>query len=545
MVLVGQLVRWQLIHGRGLAETADKERMRYEELEPRRGTIYSRDGRPLAIDAYAYALSAEPRYVRTPMELADRLFPLVGLSREETARRLRSAAAWQPLGSDLPLRVADEIAAWEEPGLYLEPELARHYPDGRIIEPLLGFVSSQSREGYQGVEGYYNSVLQGEPGARLGDIDGFGLDVPFGRSLVELPENGADIHLTVDSRVQYVLWRELKEGLEKYRAESGTIIAMDPRTGAILGCVSLPSYDPNVYEKAESGYEDPAVSYEYEPGSVFKVITMAAALDSGLFRPDSTYEDTGELEVAGAVIRNWDRSAHGLVTMTEVLALSLNTGAAFVSTSLGPERFYEYVTSFGFGQVTGVDLDAEASGHVKKPGDGRWYEADLATNAFGQGIAVTPLQMISAISAIANDGLLMKPFVAQYLSREGQTREHEPVPVRQVVSPEVASILKIMLVEAVEKETVAARVPGYIVGGKTGTAEIPIPGGYHPSDTIASFVGFLPAGDPQLCILVKIDKPQASRWGSTVAAPIFARVASELVVLLGIPPQVVTSAPET
>jgi cell division protein FtsI/penicillin-binding protein 2 len=338
--------------------------------------------------------------------------------------------------------------------------------------------------------------------------------------------------------VQYILWRELKAALEKYRAVSGTIVVLDPRTGAVLGAASLPSYDPNRYEQAEPIlYDDPVVSQEYEPGSVFKVITMAAGLDSGLVTPDSTYEDTGKVEIAGAVIENWDRLAHGRATMTEVLALSLNTGAVYVSTTLGPDLFYKYVAAFGFGAPTGIDLEAEADGIVKVPGDGSWYEADLATNAFGQGLAVTPLQMALSFAAIANDGLLMRPYLVEAISSGGELRTIEPRSARQVVTPETARTLIGMMVEAVEKETASARVPGYTVAGKTGTAQIPIPGGYHPSDTIASFVGFLPADDPQLCILVKIDRPKASQWGSQVAAPVFSRVATELVLLLGIEPE--------
>ncbi|MGI6208283.1 MAG: peptidoglycan D,D-transpeptidase FtsI family protein [Anaerolineae bacterium] len=537
LILTAQLVRWQLVHGKSLAERANGEHMRRETLDPRRGTVYSADGRVLATDLYTYALNAAPVMIDEPYELADRLFPLIGVSRDWLAEKLSGDAKWQPLAEGLPLHVADEIASWEESGLFLEPHLSRAYPDGEMVAPLLGFVN-RARDGYYGVEGYYDSVLSGEPGALLGDLDGFGQPAPFGRQVLEPPDDGADLYLTIDSRVQYVLWRELREALAYYQAQSGTIIAMDPRTGAILGQVTLPSYDPANYESADVKlYEDPVVSHEYEPGSVFKVITMAAGLDAGVITPDTTFEDTGSFEIAGVTIKNWDREAHGLVTMTDVLAMSLNTGASWVSSILGPDRFYDYLSAFGFGQRLGVDLQAEAVGNTKRPGDGRWYEADLATNAFGQGIAVTPLQMISAVSAVANDGWLMRPYVVkQAVTREG-VRQTEPKPLRQVISAESAEALTQMMVVAADEETIGPGLQGFEVAGKTGTAQIPIPGGYHPSDIIASFVGFFPASDPQLCILVKIDRPQAGQWGSEVAAPVFADVAAELAVLLGIEPQ--------
>lgn len=545
VVLVAQLARWQLVHGSELAEAAVQESQQRQTIEARRGTVYSADGRPLALDVYAASISAAPGEVDDAYELADRLFPVVEARRDDLVNNLTTDLAWMPIADEVPLRVADEIASWNEPGIYVQPVLTRSYPDLGLHEPLLGFVN-QNRDGYYGVEGYYDSILRGQPGARLGELDVFGQDVPFGTSIIEPPVDGSDLYLTIDSRVQYVLWRELKDGIEKYDAVSGSIIVIDPSTGAILGAVSLPAYDPNSYERCDTAlFEDPIVGQEYEPGSVFKLITMAAGLDAAVVEPDTIYEDLGTFELAGVTVRNWDRLAHGNVTMTEVLSKSLNTGASYVSTTLGAERFYEYVQRFGFGRATGVDLQGEAAGTVKLPGDGRWYEADLATNSFGQGIACTPLQMVVAVAAIANDGLLMQPYVVNAISSDGETQVRQPVAVRQVVSAETAQTLTRMMIEVVKGETSGAAVPGYSVAGKTGTAQIPIPGGYDDSGTIASFIGFLPAESPRLCILVKIDRPQASQWGSQVAAPVFRRVAEQLVLLLGIEPSPVAVAQET
>ncbi len=282
---------------------------------------------------------------------------------------------------------------------------------------------------------------------------------------------------------------------------------------------------------------DPAVSEVYEPGSVYKIITMAAALDSGLVTPDDTYQDSGSILVGGRPIYNWDFSARGTVTMTELLEHSLNVGAATLSTRMGWETFYHYVRRFGFGEAAGIDLAGEVPGLVKVPGDPDWYEADLGTNAFGQGIAVTPLQMAASVAAVANQGVLMRPhLVERIVWPDGSESKIEPVVRRQTVEAETARALTAMLVASGAGETSLARIPGYTVAGKTGTAQIPIPGGYDPQGTVASFVGYLPADEPQILILVVLVRPTASPWGSVVAAPVFRAIAERAVDYLGIPP---------
>jgi cell division protein FtsI/penicillin-binding protein 2 len=330
---------------------------------------------------------------------------------------------------------------------------------------------------------------------------------------------------------------ELEKAIVRYGAESGTIIVMEPQTGSILAMASYPSYDPDRFADTPAElFVNPSVSAHYEPGSVFKIITMAAGLDAGIVAPQSTFYDSGSIEVGGRTIMNWDRQGHGLVTMTGVLAQSLNVGAAYVSTTLGRERFYTYVRRFGFGRITEVDLASEGPGRLRLPGDGEWHESDLGTNSFGQGLAVTPLQMITAVAAVANDGLMMKPHVVQKIVDGQHVTPIQPVAVRRVISLQTAEQLTWMLVEAVQKETDLAAVPGYKIAGKTGTAQVPIPGGYHPSWTIASFIGYAPPEDPAFIVLVKIDKPIVEPWGSKVAAPVFKAVAEQLFVLLGIPP---------
>jgi cell division protein FtsI/penicillin-binding protein 2 len=272
---------------------------------------------------------------------------------------------------------------------------------------------------------------------------------------------------------------------------------------------------------------------------VFKILTMGAALQAGTVEPGTVFNDTACTEIGGQLICNWDRKGHGPITMTDLLAYSSNVGASTVATWMGAQNFYRGIQAFGVGQPTGVDLQGEARGSLRVPGDLDWHESDLATNAFGQGLSVTPIQMIAAVAAVANDGTLMRPHVvAQMIDGQDPTRVQtaRPAVLAQPISPEVAHTLTEMLAQAVEREVPLAQVPGYRIAGKTGTAQIPIPGGYDDPWTIASFVGYGPVRDPRLIILVKLDRPTVSPYGSTTAAPVFQRLAARLFILMGIPP---------
>jgi cell division protein FtsI/penicillin-binding protein 2 len=315
---------------------------------------------------------------------------------------------------------------------------------------------------------------------------------------------------------------------------------MEPRTGDILAMANSPSYDPNRFGEYLDNpdiFQNPAVSKQYEPGSVFKMITVAGALDAGIVSPETIYECLGYIEVGGRVIRNWDGKAYGPRTITEILGFSLNTGTAWLSTSLGAERFYHYLDAFGFGKLTGIDLGSEATGQVKHPGDGLWHASDQGTNAFGQGIAVTPIQMISAAASLLNDGQVMHPRVVKAIINHGHIEE-QPVRVRgQSVSPAVAQAMQRMLADAVEMETKPALIEGWRIGGKTGTAQKPIPGGYHATDTVASFIGYTPADDPAFIVLVVLDRPLGLyQWGSQSAARVFNRLAQRILNYYNIPP---------
>jgi cell division protein FtsI/penicillin-binding protein 2 len=536
LILVGQLFRWQVLEHATFLALAEEEHLTEATIRPRRGAIYDRNGFLLAADTFQYAISASPSMVSDPYATADRLFPLLGMSRDEAMAALSSEAAWVPLARALPQPLGETILEWDITGIQVESRAKRVYPSGTVAAHLLGFVNDNDN-GFYGVEGYYDATLHGTPGLRQGERDPFGYSIPIGLGQYIPPRDGKSLVLTVDRTAQYLVERELKDAVERFEAESGTVVVLDAKTGGILAMASWPTYDPNHFVQADQKlFPDPAVSEQYEPGSVFKVITMAAGLDAGVITPESTIYDAGVIEVGGRTIYNWDRQPHGTVDMTTVLGKSLNVGAAQMAVMLGKERFYTYVRRFGFGRITEVDLDSEGPGTLKTPGDPDWHESDLGTNSFGQGIAVTPLQMTVAMAAVANQGLLMKPHAVMQIHEDGQVRSIQPTVVRRVIRAETAHMLSEMLVAAVNQETELARVPGYRVAGKTGTAQIPVPGGYHPTLTVASFAGFLPADDPAFVILVVIHKPQTSPWGGQVAAPVFSSIAQQLMVVFEIPP---------
>jgi cell division protein FtsI/penicillin-binding protein 2 len=467
--------------------------------------------------------------------VASHLSPILGVSLGELVSLLDPQKPYALLKKRVSQEVADTIDSLGFRGIYLEPKLRRSYPDRGLAAHLLGLVDYDGNGAY-GLEGYHDLLLKG-----IGDIEGRvyhrGEAMLF--AFPQLPLSQGDTHLvlTLDRNIQYLAEQELAKAVAQYQADSGTIIVMDPKTGAILAMANYPSYDPNhFYEVPMELYINPAVSQQYEPGSVFKILTMAAGLDAGVINLDSAFYDSGKIEVGGIVIQNPDRRAHGLVTMTDILAYSLNVGIAYVSTSLGEETFYAYLKQFGCGDHTGVDLDGEVAGTLKEPGSRDWHESDLGTNSFGQGVAVTPLQMVAAVAAVANGGVLMKPYVVERIVDDQGVFVTQPTIVRQVVSAQTAEQLTDMLVEAVERGMELAMVPGYDIAGKTGTAQIPVGDHYDPELTIASFVGYAPADDPQFIVLVKIDKPRLDPWGAEVAAPVFKTIAERLFVLLDIPP---------
>ncbi|MCP4418937.1 MAG: penicillin-binding protein 2 [Chloroflexi bacterium] len=528
LIIVGRLVAFQVIQGPEWAERASDEELVI--AKPERGTIHDRNGAILVANTADYQIGVSPRLVTEAELLATALAPILQQPRYEILGTLQSDQAFALLAGRVSTEAADLIRTLPYAGLQIDPLPRRFYPQEELLCHSLGYVDFDGNGG-SGVEGYYQRELAGEAASAVINIS------PLTSQQSVIAHEGSNLTLTIDRSLQYTVEAHLRNALEEYRAVSGSIIVMNPQTGAVLAMASAPCYAPTLFYDADpSLLLNPAVSQQHEPGSVMKLITMAAALDSGVVTPQSTYYDAGILEVGGHKTYNWDLSAPGTTDMTTLLARSLNVGAATLTTMMGPDVYYDYLNSFGFGRPTGIDLMSEAVGQMPLPGDALWTESFMATNAYGQSIAVTPLQMITAVSALANNGIMMQPYMVQEIQGENGTFIHEPTVLGRPISPETAAQMTAMATTAVVREVSAAQISGYTIAGKTGTAQIAENGIYLPDDVIGSFIGWLPAENPELIIYVKLDRPQTAPWGSQTAAPAFANLTDELVVLLDIPP---------
>lgn len=548
LVTVAQLVKVQVVDHQFYARWAEEQRVRSIRMDqPPRGVVRDRDGYLLAGNGVRYAVEAAPVYVSDKEGAAEQLASVLHLpashleaqlgSRDETGSYRR----WIQIAPSVSKEIGEQVADLEIGGVTIKPLWKRVYPEDSLASHALGF--STVMTGYYGVEGFYDPMLRPEPVEWVGPVDVESVPIPWEPIEGEFPRRGVNLELTLDRTIQALVEAELARAIETYGAEAGTIIVMEPDTFGILGMASLPTYNPEDYSRFadtdSSLFEDPAVSRQYEPGSVFKVMTVAAALDAGTVAPQSVYHDRGWIEVGGQAIRNAMRKAYGDQTVRDILVKSLNVGAAWLSTAMGPDRFYGYLEDFGFGQKTNVDLAGEVPGQLWLPEDvEHWHPSNLGTNAFGQGIAVTPLQMITAVATVANDGTRLRPHVVgRRIASDGTVSVFHPVVEEQVIRPETARTLTQLMVQVIEEGATEARVDGYRVAGKTGTAQIPVPGGYAQEGTIATFVGFGPVPDPALVVLVKLDRPQSSQWASRTAAPTFGRLTGQLFTVLGIPPE--------
>lgn len=550
-----RLVNIQLLdHARYKSETDALVYRQYTLPQPAPGRIYDRNGALLVGNVPVYDVGAEVSMIRDPQAAARALAPILNVPFGELVATLTPPAnveegriVWRPVAHRIGEEQATKLRDLGFPWLTLTPTWTRTYPEGKLAAYVLGFVNEEGN-GY-GVLGSQWAFLSGEQSVLTGEVTGDAAPLPATLAQVQrtaLPVSGMDLRLTIDRNVQAYVEEQARLATEQYKAEGCTILVMDPRTGAMLAMASWPAYDPAQYaDYAARGetaqFTDPAVTRLYEPGSTFKVITVAGALDSGAVNLDWSYYDAGGLEYGGIIVRNWDGRAYGQQNLQGLLAKSLNVGAATLSTRvMGPELFYRYVRAFGFGQTTGIELASEAAGVVHMPTDWDWQDAFLATNSFGQGIAVTPLQMITAFSAVANDGVMMQPYIiAERRYPDGSVVKKAPRPLGQPISAQTAQVLTDLLTRAVEKEVPQAMVPGYRIAGKTGTAQIPGVGGYEQDQVIGSFIAFGPVPDPQVVVLIKLDRPGIEpwlRWGSQTAAPFFAQMAPRLFTLLGIPP---------
>ena len=523
-----------------------------ETYYPDRGEIYDRNGHLLAGNKTVYEVSVDLNNVKDKHAIALTVGVQLGLNPDTLYSQMMNppdgvqtlvladfvdsdkAAMLQQIKAETDKQAAAAGHASSLTGLGFRAHPQRSYPEGALASNVLGFVTREGR-GYFGVEEKYNDLLAGNK---------VNVTVPTDPSkAVDIPRvpNGTTLILTINRDLQAATEQILDESLTKYGAQHGTIVVMDPRTGEILALASSPRMDINQFWNYTSIFHnaseyDRAISMPYEPGSVIKVLTMAAALDSGTVVPSSTYLDTGALLIGGATIHNWDMQAWGIQDMVGCLQHSLNICMATLSEKMGAQNFYGYMNRFGIGHLTGVDLAGEAAGRLKVPGDGDWYPVDLATNAFGQGVSVTPIQLLMAASSVANNGRMVTPHILYAMLRDGRQYNVSAQYAGSPITANTAHTLSQMLATSLENEASGALVPGYRIAGKTGTAQIPTQFGYDSALTNASFIGWGPVDDPKFMIYVWLEKPTASIWGSDTAAPTFALVAQKTILMLNIPP---------
>ncbi|MBN1779260.1 MAG: penicillin-binding protein 2 [Candidatus Buchananbacteria bacterium] len=518
-----------------------------ENLLPERGSIYVReDGKlyPLVTNQQYFLVYAEPNKVESAKEVVDKLTPILNLSEEEWKgllnRLAKKSDPYEPIMHKVTQNQVDQIKKLDLTGVGFVGETYRYYPEKNIGGHIFGFVthSDQEVKGQYGLEGYFNKELSGQSGNIKSIKDALGALITIGPRTVESAQDGDNLVLTIDRKVQFTACEKLKFFYDYFEAQDASVIIMDPKTGAILAMCSFPDFDPSNYGQVDSinQFNNPAIFYDFEPGSVFKAFTMSAAIDTGAVSPDTTYDDTGEVKIGPYKIQNSDLKANGQQTMTQVLEKSLNTGAIFAADSIGKNKFVQYVKDFGFGQPTGITLETEVPGNISslnKPGDIYYLTA-----SFGQGVTVTPLQLVSAFGVIANQGKLLKPYiVSDIIKPDGTDIAAKPEVARQVIKPKTAALVTGMLTSVIKNGVAKkASVPGYYLAGKTGTAQIASSNGGYGKETNHTFIGFGPVTDPRFVILVKLGKPQGINYAADSVAPIFSQLAAFLLNYYQIPP---------
>jgi cell division protein FtsI/penicillin-binding protein 2 len=553
IVVFGRLFQLQVVEGKTYKILASDQHEVQAQLVPRRGTLYVQDRfdqalHPVAKDRDAwqvFMLKREMKPEEQATSTAVALGPVLGIPPEEIlAKILSPTTTYAVLAREVDADKSDEVKALKLPGIGVTKVLARFYPEQGLGGHVFGFVGQDDagkRVGKYGVEGSLNQDLSGTYGNLSIEKDARGRRLSIGTTDLSYAVDGSDVVLTLDRTIQYEACRHAAAAVQRFQADSASILVLDPKTGEIWAMCSAPDYDPaNVRKIEDVGIlNNPATFAQFEPGSTFKAFTLAAGLDAEKINPGTTYEDKGEEKIDTFTIRNSDKLAHGTQTMSQVLEKSLNTGTIFVQRLLGKEAFKSYMVKFGFGQKTGIEVSAEASGDLR-PLDkkGPIY---AATGSFGQGLSVTPIQMAAGFGALANGGKLMKPHLVREVIRPDGTVIKTPIEeVRQAVSARTSRLIGGMLVGVVEKgHGKLASVPGYYVAGKTGTAQIPDPrgGGYLEGATIGNFAGYAPVDNPRFAMYVVIVKPRTVQFAESSAAPVFGDMAAFLLSYLQVPPE--------
>lgn len=512
-----------------------------QKINPERGNIYDSESQPLAFNQVTYLLYAEPAKIDDKKKTIEKIDEILKIGEATLESRIRQDKQWVSVARGLAKAKKDKIAKLKLKGLGFDEEEGRFYPEGSSAAHILGFVGKDKDNnniGYFGAEGYYEKDLAGLPGIIKTERDVLGNPIFIGVQDKLPGADGRDLILTLDKTVQQIVKKRLMEGIKRYKAKEGCAIVANPSTMEILALSCLPDFDPGNYQNfPQENFRNPAISTLYEPGSIFKPIIVASALNENKVKLSDTYNEVGPVRIYGSEIQTWNKKYEGEISVVRILEKSSNVGMVYVGDKLGSKLMLEYLDKFGLGQETGIDLQGEVSGHLKPQPE--WRPIDYATATFGQGVVVTPMQMIRAFSAVINGGYLMRPFVVSEIqSGENDKKKINPKKQRRILSEKTSLLMRKALEKTVENaEAKWARPKGYKIGGKTGTAQIPIAGSYDPSKTIASFIGFAPTDDPLFIVLISLREPSTSPWGSETAAPIFFEVAKDLIVYYNILPE--------
>lgn len=539
-VVVGRLVWVQVVAAPAYAAKATAQRMRDIQLPARRGTVYDREGEPLAVSVDARTVYAAPNTVKDKVGAAKAIASVLGGDPKVYEAKLSKDSGFVYIERTVDMDRAKALETLKIEGIGFLDDSRRMYPSGELACQVLGFVGQEGR-GLAGLEKRYDDVLGGRAGVLLGERDPFGRPIPGGVQKSIDPVDGHDVVLTIDKDIQYHAQTELAAAVTKWGAKGGSVVVMNPRNGEIYAMASTPGFNPNDYRNADpEGFRNRPLADAYEPGSTMKSITAAAVIDKGIYTPKSRFDLPSTLTVAGRTIHESHDRGTVNWSLTEIVTNSSNVGAVKLGLKLGKQGLYDYFAAFGLTEATGVDYPGEARGWLPAPA--QWSASSIANIPFGQGVSSTPLQLCRAVGAIANEGVLVTPHFLMQVPQDASMQLSWPK--RRAISAAAAAstteMLRGVVTEGTGKE---AAVTGYNVAGKTGTAQVALKNGlgYAEGTYIASFIGYLPAEDPQILISVKLDEPSKAIYGGTVAAPVFSALGQFAVEHLKIPPSTAVS----
>jgi cell division protein FtsI/penicillin-binding protein 2 len=541
LLVIGRLFYWQIVRAEELSAVGQLQYDGTRKILPKRGEIKTSDGFPIVSNKVSYLLYVNPTLVKDKSKVIDTLSSLLDMDSASISSQLVSDKLWVSIKDGIDAEKKEEIEKINLPEIGFEEHYSRFYPEASTAAHLVGFVGknkSGEDKGYFGLEGFYDRLLKGKEGYAIETRDALGKPVLIKRNNDASGSDGRNLLLSIDRSVQFLIEQKLKDGVRMYGALGGMIGIMDPGTGNIMAMSSTPTFTPAEYSKFDEGlYKNPFITNTYEPGSTIKPIVMASALDEGIITPQTKCPICGgPVSVSGYDLHTWNDKYYKDTNMIEVIQHSDNTGMAYIALELGADRMISYLTKFGLGGSTDIDLQGETIPSLKPRN--AWYDVDLATTGFGQGISVTPIELLTAFSTFANGGKLMQPRVVTAFESENGEIVKIPIKIKgKPVSEKTAKVMSEILVNAVEKgEAQWTNLKGYRIAGKTGTASIPVKGYYDPNSTIASFIGFAPVDDPKFVMLVILEKPTTSIYAAETAAPLFFDIAKNLLSYYGIPP---------